>query len=171
MTRIIFLYIFILLWPPSQAMANTNEESRLKAALIYKMGLFVTWNNAPEQLNYCFIGKKSEAIANVLKAKFAQGRLPARVNFLNKASIEEVAKLECQVLFSTSVKSSESEKYEEISQSTLTIANSSLQLKHGLIASIEIKSRRPQLSLSRANLKRSNIKIDTQLLAMMKFKE
>jgi len=53
----------------------------------------------------------------------------------------------------------------------LTIANSSLQLKHGLIASIEIKSRRPQLSLSRANLKRSNIKIDTQLLAMMKFKE
>jgi len=171
MTKLLLLCTSLMLWLPNQAFANTDEENRLKAALIYKMGLYVTWNNEPEKLNYCFIGKKSEAIASVLKSKFAQGRLPAKVNFLNKASIKDVAKLECQVLFAASAGSSENTKFQEISQSTLTIAGSSNQLKHGLIASIEIKNRKPQLSVSKSNLKRSNIKIDTRLLAAVNFKD
>jgi len=153
------------------AKAETDVENRLKAALIYKMGLYVTWSNSPNQVNYCFVGQDSQAVSSILELKFNQGKLPKSVKIINKDSIQDVSNYECQVLFAPVVKSDDDDHYQNLSRATLTIANSSKELKHGLIASIEIVKGKPLLAVSKSNLKRSSIKIDTRLLAAVTFKD
>ena len=151
--------------------AEFSIENRLKAALIYKMGLYVTWNDSPSQVNYCFIGEQAEQISSILRRENEQGKLLKNVKIIQKPSIEEVALYECQVLFAPDIDSDDSELYQNISMSTLTITSKHRELKNGIIASIEIKNRKPHLAVSKQNLKRSNIRIDTRLLASVTFKD
>ena len=153
------------------AVADSDVENRLKAALIYKMGLYVTWSNTPSQVNYCFIGQDSQGVSEILELKFNQGKLPKSVSIVNKDSIRDVEKYECQIIFAPVVRANDDELYQSLSQASLTIAANSKELKHGLIASIEIVKGKPVLAVSKSNLKSSNIKIDTRLLAAVTFKD
>ena len=110
-------------------------------------------------------------MSEILELKFNQGKLPKSVSIVNKDSIRDVEKYECQIIFAPVVRANDDELYQSLSQASLTIAANSKELKHGLIASIEIVKGKPVLAVSKSNLKSSNIKIDTRLLAAVTFKD
>lgn len=169
-TRRLFLLLLSIsiLALPLRLAANTDLEAQLKAALIYRMGHYATWNNPPEFKNYCFVGDSVAAVRDILLAKYHQGKLAGNVviNTVNK--LVDIERHECQILYVNDIEQDEWQRMKELSKSTLTISNDISHLPLGLIASIEIKNRKPQLTVSRGNLKRSNIKIDSRLLKVVK---
>ena len=153
------------------AVADSQLENKLKAALIFKLGHYVTWSHSPVELNYCFVGDHSQEISAILEARLKKGKLKRAAKVVNKDSIHEVRKFECQVLFTDKIDSADAELYQELSLATLTIVGNAKALKYGPIASIEIVNGKPQLAVSKNNLRRSQIKIDTQVLAVVTFKD
>lgn len=149
---------------------NAAEKAtplQLKAALIYKMGMFVNWKNPPPIKNYCFIGKKGIEVSEILEGMAKGGKLPKPINITLEDSLLDVDRYQCQVLYVAEIDSDEEEHLQKLSQSTLTLVDNASQLKQGGLASIEIENRRPRLYASLGNLKASNIEIHSRLLSSM----
>jgi hypothetical protein len=148
---------------PSHAKVPTVSE--LKAALIYRMGVYINWKNPPPVKNYCFIGEKGKAISQYLVSMSKEGKIPKSVKITTQYSLDDIDRYQCQVLYIPDVDKSVEEKLQKISHATLTIVGNASQLRYGGIASIEIEARKPRLYVSLKNLKRSNIEIHSRLLS------
>ncbi|NVK23723.1 MAG: YfiR family protein [Gammaproteobacteria bacterium] len=159
---VIFVPVFKL------SAATPTQEQVVKAALIYKMANYVIWKEKPQQLTYCFIGESSHPIGDILKKKQKLGKLPPNIDVVNKDSLNEDTGKNCSVIYITNEFRVSSETLDSMSKSVFTITNSKAALNKGFIASIEIHKNKPLLSISKKNLKRSDISVNSRFLSWVK---
>ena len=143
-----------------------NTEERLKAALVYKMGLYVSWQNKPVKINYCFVGKDTKSISEILTNTINRKKLSNKVTVDYISNTDTIEKSNCQIIYiGDTDKPIETSELLSWSKSSLTITNSSTELNKGYISSIEFTSNKPKLAVSEHNLKMSDITISTNLLS------
>lgn len=147
--------------------AHARDEEQVKAALLYKIGPYVSWDYDPSTINYCFVGSSAHGIANVLLEKQKTGKLPGNMSITKLDSITEIKQFQCQVLYTQKSLGFDKETFAKLSQTALTIADGTSSFELGVIASIEIKKRRPKISISQQNLKLSGIRLDARLLSII----
>ena len=159
-------FVAVLFGVSNPALADSKEVA-LKAALIYKMGQYVTWTNPPKILNYCFVGETSKTVGKVLEDRLSklQG---GNSQIVYHSKIDDIERYECQVIYMTNAKSKHKEKVDDLSKFSLTIGENTSALSHGFITVLEIKSRKPQLYASRGNLKQAKFKVSSRLLKSSK---
>lgn len=161
------LMLLALVSSASAVNAKSATPNEIKAALIFKMGMFVNWKNPPPVKNYCFVGELGNTLGQILTHRAKEGKLPVPINITLEATLDKIERYQCQVLFIYSIDESQREKMQSLSQSTLTLVGNASELKNGGIVSIEIENRRPRLYASKSNLKNSNIEIHSRLLSTM----
>ena len=165
--------IFALLWLVSICnvyAATTNpvtlKENNLKAALIYKMGSYITWAIKPATISYCFIGENSSEIGEILLNKQKNRQFPVPINVFIKTSNKKHEDIEsCHLVYISGEEELNKTELEEISRSAFTITSTSKNLPKGFIASLEIQNNKPLLSISKNNLKRSSISVNSRFLS------
>lgn len=180
MTKTSFLFINKLLKPviafgavlagtlSANVAAEVTNEQKLKAALIYRMGSYVTWKDTPQKITYCFIGGESHNIGKVLSDKVKVGKLPDNITVLNKDANSADTIGDCSIVYITEEFNVTKELVDSISRSVFTITNSSSALKQGFIASIEVRKNKHLISISKRNLKNSDISVNSRFLSYVK---
>ena len=148
--------------------AEATQEQQLKAVLIYRMGSYVTWQNKPLNITYCFVGDQSHKIGKVLSDRQKIGKLPDNIKVMNKDSYTSQTAMECSVVYIPDEFEIAKDTLDSISKSVFTITDSSKALNEGFIASIEIHKNKPLLSISKENLKNSNVSVNSRFLSWVK---
>lgn len=136
----------------------TDSEVTLKAALISKMPNYISWNSNVTTVQFCLIGDEAKRIYNALIDNQAQGKVAPNIEFVFGSVTSQ-----CNVIYAD---------HDTIDKSTVVdqaflISNSRLSLNQGFIASVEIKERRPQIIVSKANLKASGLSLDPRFLSIV----
>ena len=151
------------------ANAESNQisakEANFKAALIYKMGSYLSWIPPREQVNYCFIGEASMPISKVLDDKQARGKLPKPIQVTNYQTLDISNLKSCDVVYAPHSNQMDVASLDTLPTNVFTISNSSKALEHGFIASIELYNKKPLLSISKNNLKNSTVSVNSRFLS------
>jgi hypothetical protein len=148
------------------AFATSSEQ--VKAALVYKLGLFVSWGYEPTDINYCFVGSQTHGIGDVMLTKRKLGKLSGNVRITKLDDVTDIAQFQCQLIYLDEANKVSAEVYSKLSQTALTIAEGTEFFENGIISSIEIIDRKAKLSVSQSNLKLSGIRLDSRLLSVVK---
>lgn len=141
------------------------KEANFKAALIYKMGSYLSWIPPREQVNYCFIGEASMPISKVLGDKQSRGKLPKPIQVTNYQTLDINSLKSCDVVYAPHSSEISQASLETLPTNVFTISNSSKALEHGFIASIELYNKKPLLSISKNNLKNSTVSVNSRFLS------
>ena len=141
------------------------KEANFKAALIYKMGSYLSWIPPREQVNYCFIGESSMPISKVLGDKQSRGKLPKPIQVTNFQTLDVESLKACDIVYAPHSNTMSVESLETLPTNVFTISNSSKALEHGFIASIELYNKKPLLSISKSNLKNSTVSVNSRFLS------
>lgn len=157
--------VTMVTWP--FASYADDKENALKAALIYKMGKYVTWTNPPQTLHYCFVGEESQKVGVILEQKVKQLQ-GGNTRILFKPKLSEIERYECQIIYMANSSNSDKEKVTDLSKFSLTIGANTKAMSYGFISVLELKSRKPLLYTSRSNLKNARFKLSSRLLKSSK---
>lgn len=141
------------------------KEANFKAALIYKMGSYLSWIPPREQVNYCFIGEDSMPIAKVLGDKQSRGKLPKPIQVTNYQTLNIESLKACDIVYAPHSNAMSEASLQTLPTNVFTISNSSKALEHGFIASIELYNKKPLLSISKNNLKNSTVSVNSRFLS------
>lgn len=141
------------------------KEANFKAALIYKMGGYLSWRQPKDQINYCFVGESSNAISNVLQQRQQQGSLPKPITVTNHAELDATELTACDIVYAPNSDTLATENLKALPDNVFTISNSSRALQQGFIASIELYNKKPLLSISKNNLKNSSVSVNSRFLS------
>lgn len=141
------------------------KEANFKAALIYKMGSYLSWIPPREQVNYCFIGEASIPISKVLGDKQSRGNLPKPIQVTNYPTLDINSLKSCDVVYAPHSNAMSTDSLVTLPTNVFTISNSSKALEHGFIASIELYNKKPLLSISKNNLKNSTVSVNSRFLS------
>lgn len=151
------------------ANADTHQisakEANFKAALIYKMGSYLSWIPPREQVNYCFVGEASMPISKVLGDKQSRGKLPKPIQVTNYQTLDINSLKSCDVVYAPHDNAMSDASLATLPTSVFTISNSSKALELGFIASIELYNKKPLLSISKNNLKNSTVSVNSRFLS------
>lgn len=159
--------ISLLVYCDAKAENNqiSAKEANFKAALIYKMGSYLSWIPPREQVNYCFIGEASMPISKVLDDKQARGKLPKPIQVTNYQTLDISSLKSCDVVYAPHSSKMDVASLDTLPTNVFTISNSSKALEHGFIASIELYNKKPLLSISKSNLKNSTVSVNSRFLS------
>lgn len=141
------------------------KEANFKAALIYKMGSYLSWIPPREQVNYCFVGESSMPISKVLNDKQSRGNLPKPIQVTNYPTLDINNLKSCDVVYAPHTNTMNMASLDTLPTNVFTISNSSKALEHGFIASIELYNKKPLLSISKNNLKNSTVSVNSRFLS------
>lgn len=141
------------------------KEANFKAALIYKMGSYLSWIPPREQVNYCFVGEASMPISKVLGDKQSRGNLPKPIQVTNYPTLDINSLKSCDVIYAPHNNTMNIDSLMTLPANVFTISNSSKALEHGFIASIELYNKKPLLSISKNNLKNSTVSVNSRFLS------
>ena len=154
----------------TQASQTSAKEARFKAALIYKMGSLLSWVPPKEVVNYCFVGEGTLNISNILDQKQRLGELPTPFTVSNHAKIEAASLSNCDIVYAKNTQEINIELLTGLPSWIFTISDSSQALEKGFIASIELYNRKPLLTISKSNLKKAEVSVNSRLLSFVEFK-
>ncbi len=151
------------------SMAENSEisakEANFKAALIYKMGSYLSWIPPKQQVNYCFVGEASMPISKVLDQKQSLGELPKPIQVTNFMSLDVSELASCNIIYAPHNKDISVDELQTLPADVFTISNNSKALEKGFIASIELYNKKPLLSISKHNLKNSTVSVNSRFLS------
>jgi len=149
--------------------ANTNamssKEAHFKAALIYKMGSYLSWIPPKEQVNYCFVGEATWSISKILEQKSQLGQLPKPIIVTEHDLLKSNQLTTCDIVYAVNDPQVSETELSALPNSIFTISNNSQALQKGFIASIELYNKKPLLSISKNNLKKSNVSVNSRFLS------
>lgn len=154
----------------AQASQMSAKEAQFKAALIYKMGSYVSWVPPKEVTNYCFIGEGTLTISNILAQKQRLGELPKPFTVSNHSKMEAASLTNCDIIYAQNTQEINLELLTGLPSWIFTISDSSQALQKGFIASIELYNRKPLLTISKSNLKKAEVSVNSRLLSFVEFK-
>lgn len=166
--KVITLYMSLLTFPTFINAANSTTATQLNGVLIHKIATYLTWQKeSNNNLAYCFVGKRSHPVGNFLKTQKEIGRLPSNISIINLDSLSNSRVKDCDLLYVDKDANLENDEFQHISKTTFTLTNSKELLSDGFIVSIELDQNKPLLTLSKSNLKNSNIHIDSRFLSVV----
>lgn len=141
------------------------KEANFKAALIYKMGNYLSWQEPKQNVNYCFIGKDSEVIAKVLQQRQSERSLPKPINVSKYENLQAPNITSCDIIYAPDTGDLDAKVLQTLPERIFTISNNSRALDKGFIASIELYNKKPLLSISKNNLKGSSVSVNSRFLS------
>lgn len=141
------------------------KEANFKAALIYKMGNYLSWNSPKQRVNYCFVGTDSEVISKVLQQRQSERSLPKPIDVSNHDSLEPEQVNSCDIIYAPNSDNFTPAQLAALPAHVFTISNNSKALAKGFIASIELYNKKPLLSISKNNLKNSTVSVNSRFLS------
>ena len=141
------------------------KEANFKAALIYKMGNYLSWQTPKQRVNYCFIGEDSKVIAKVLQQRQSERSLPKAIDVTNYSEWQAQDIMSCDIVYAPDTDSLDNALLQSLPDHIFTISNNSRALEKGFIASIELYNKKPLLSISKNNLKNSSVSVNSRFLS------
>lgn len=160
----------LLLTSEIQAKQITAKEAQFKAALIYKMGSYVSWVPPKEIINYCFVGEETLDLSNILQQKQQLGELANPITVSNHTKLEAEKLTNCDIVYARNSQEVNIELLTGLPSWIFTISDSSQALDKGFIASIELYNKKPLLTISKSNLKKAEVSVNSRLLSYVQFK-
>lgn len=157
-----------LLLLPLYLMSEENSRStQLKGVFIHKIASYLKWKSNPNnKIAYCFLGKNSQPVAAFLITQQSLGKLPDKINISNLATLTKDSVEHCDLLYVDKNTQLDQQQLAAIPSNVFTISNDKQWLEYGFIATIELDENKPQLTLSKSNLKSATITIDTRFLSI-----
>lgn len=81
--RLTILSLTAALLLPTAAYSATYAYNKLSAALIYRIGLYVTWQLPVPKTTYCFVGNQGKEIASIFSKEIDAKKLSQTINILS----------------------------------------------------------------------------------------
>lgn len=160
----------LFLTPELQAKQITAKEAQFKAALIYKMGSYVSWVPPKEIVNYCFVGEETLDVSSTLQQKQQLGELANPITVSNHTKLEAAKLTNCDIVYARNNQDVNIDLLTGLPSWVFTISDSSQALDKGFIASIELYNKKPLLTISKSNLKKAEVSVNSRLLSYVQFK-
>lgn len=148
--------------------ANANTETQLTGVLIHKIATYLNWNKkSNKELTYCFVGNNSHTVGDFLTSQKNIGRLPYHITLRNFTNLVDSSNAICDLLYVDKSTNWDRQVFNQLAKSTFTITNDKELLAKGFVVSIELDQNKPQLTLSKSNLQKTNIVIDARFLSVV----
>ena len=160
---LLYALVVSLFTHSSQVLANSEEEQYV-AAFSYKVLQFVDFPLEYDKPSICFAGADTVEIANVIKDQLQQKNQDNSLKIISKASIRQLSPRQCHVLYVAPLTVIDKPFIQNLAKDSLIIGNSDDFKSFGNTAAIVFEDNRPQITISRKQLKFSTFEVQARLL-------
>ena len=158
------ILLITLLGNSMSVLADTDEEHSYIAAFSLQVVNFIDFPSNYEQANVCFAGVDSFKVATSAKQHVQLKNLSLKVKVISEASVQQLLPQKCHIVYVAPLTIIDKPLIQTLGESALVIGNSDDFKSFGNSAAIVFENTRPQVSISKQQLKRSKFEVKSRLL-------